>query len=336
VNYTLAQDGDDLERRFWRLLSDHWPNYEVLWQLFIAPMTMRVYDRRNVALRAGIDSCLEQMCMAHYSIFYHLASAHELLFRRQREAELPQHYDDIFFHMSAATEMVERFLLSLCKLQWRIERQQPPDPFTVEEVVERAKEFHGKDYRKEYERHLQQGRSVNIRLHAVRDLIEPVLVRSDAQHIAAKLWRTANCVRSYRNVLAHNPLIPKLIGQGNVVYLPKEKKLSDYDLWSTASSGRRVESDYVAGPTLVSGLLGEFEGQLDELWLKLIPVLMEWRKTGEYSSMEPPMDRPHAAIRSNVRRDLRPPRRAPTGGSPFMPSGTSVVSDIQDWPEEDG
>jgi hypothetical protein len=292
VNYTLAKDGDDLERQFWSELRDRWPNYEILWQHFVAPMTMRVVNRGDVRLRPGMDCRLEEMCMAHYYVFYHLAQTHELVVKHGREARWPHYYDDIFFHMSAATEMAERFLLALRKVQSHVEGLEPLGRLNADQVIEAATHFYEEQYHSDYARLLDQGRSVNMVLHTREELIRPVLVRSGAEDIATDLWKTANDIREYRNVLTHNPHMPMLVGEQEVFLLPKRKRPSQYRLWSAAFFGDNAEDDYVAGPTLVEELLEEFETRLNALWGRLIPLLTAWSKTERYAAMQPPVPDP--------------------------------------------
>jgi hypothetical protein len=337
MNYSLAEDGDALEKQSWAALKERWPNYEVLWQQFIVPATMRVHNRTDVMLRPGTDQRLEEMCMAHYSVFYHLAHAHQLVGQHGRKTKLPHHYDDMFFHMSAATEMVERFLLALRHIQCAVEGLWPAAPLPEEEIVQKAKAFYEKQYHIDYNRLLQQGRSVSIVLHTLRSVIKPVVVASKTEDIAAKLWRTADRIREYRNVLAHNPLAPMLIARQGVFYLPKPSKLKQYDLWSEALFGEDVEADYIAGATFVRELLEEFESGLNELWGNLIALLAKWRETEEYAALALPAD-DSATIGA-----LRPavdPRAIfgspPSGGSPITYSGTASVSDMDDWPDGGG
>jgi hypothetical protein len=348
VKYTLLQDGDNLEMDSWPVLRGAWPNYEVVWQEFIAPLTMRVYGIRDVGLRPGTDALLEEMCMAHYSVFYHLARSHELLARLERETKLPHHYDEIFFHMSAATEMVDRLLLALWKIQQRVEAQTPPEPFSIVEVCELAYAFHQDHYGKIYREHLRTGRAVSVALHNVRDLVKPILLRIDALKLSSQLWTSGDRIRHYRNVLAHNPLIPKLVSGDNVAHLPRPDKLNQYDLWSTAFFGKDVEADYVAGPELVQGFLEEFEAHLNALWGKLIGLINEWSKTQEYRAMEPANS--HAPGPDAPRPPTQPSTLSSSLSSSsgsglstmrterrtILPSGTASVSDLLDMQDQDG
>ncbi len=110
MSYTLLEHGGPFEQQHWGLLEETWSNYQVLWCEFIVPLTRRPED---IGLRADTHPLLEQMCMAHYSIFCHLVRAHLLLPSLAQAGDPARTEDEVFFHMSAATEMVDRFLVVL-------------------------------------------------------------------------------------------------------------------------------------------------------------------------------------------------------------------------------
>jgi len=305
--YTLLENGDRKEQRYWPLLKDAWPNYEVLWQEFVVPLTRRPYD---IKLR--------------HSIFYHLGRAHELFVSLEQEEVLARRYDDIFFHMSAATEMVDRFLFALWKIHGKVQGQVVPEPLSIDDVVEQAKAFYGKEYQKSYERYLDTGRSVSTPLHNVREQLKTFLKSLDhAEELAKEVWQIADHIRSYRNVMTHNPLIAKLIGPGQATYLPKQDKLSKYRLWSSLFFGETPQSDYVPASDIVEDCLGKFESRVNELWQEFIELLKNWSETEQYKGMLPPEpEGPTVAFEEN--QGAISPEQAP---SPW-PSGTASAP----WP----
>src|SRR3990172_3074250 len=110
--YSLdRQDGEKYEIRYWEFLKKDFPNYEVFWARFIVPRTGRA-EGRGIGLKEGIDPLLESVAMAHYTVFYHLGVATEL------RAKFGQEFsEDILFHLSSETEMVERLIFILAKLR---------------------------------------------------------------------------------------------------------------------------------------------------------------------------------------------------------------------------
>jgi len=76
MHYTLEEHGDEFEKMFWPVLRHNFPNYETFWREFVVPLTARPY---GIGIRPKVDVCLEDMCMAHYSVYYHLGVARELI-----------------------------------------------------------------------------------------------------------------------------------------------------------------------------------------------------------------------------------------------------------------
>ena len=109
--YSLEKDGDKYEIRYSGFLKTEFPNYEIFWARFIVPLTGRD-EGRGGGLREAIDPLLENIAMAHYTVYYHLGVATEL------QAKFGQEFsEDILFHLSSSTEMVERLIFILAKLK---------------------------------------------------------------------------------------------------------------------------------------------------------------------------------------------------------------------------
>lgn len=285
------------------------------------------YRQSASPLRQGTDPLLEEMSMAHYSIFYHLGRVHELFVSLEQEEVLArQHYDDIFFHMSAATEMVDRFLFALWKIHGTVQGQVVPGPLSLHDVVEKAKGFHRKEYQKSYERYLETGRSVSIPLHNVREQLKTLLKSlGHAEELAKEVWQIADRIRSYRNVLTHNPLIPQLIDPRRGTYLPKQDKLSKYKLWSSAFYDKKAHLDFEPASEIAKSYLHEFESRVNELWQEFIEALRNWSETGQYKGMLPPEpEGPTVAIEQD--QGVMSPGEAPQS----WPSGTASVPGLLD------
>jgi hypothetical protein len=122
--YTLQDHGDVYEQRFYPYLAALFPNYEAFWQSIIVPMTMRDIDGQ-IWLHPGVAKSLELLAMSHYSCYYHLGIAHELLSLLN---EKPYLYDDFFLHIEAALALVDRFLRD-CGKVWRELFATPRDLF---------------------------------------------------------------------------------------------------------------------------------------------------------------------------------------------------------------
>jgi hypothetical protein len=82
--YSLSQHGDNREKELWDLVENKFSAYQVFWRWYIVPLTNRIVlvDSSSpewIRLRKGITCQLEQMAMYHYSIFYYLARATQLI-----------------------------------------------------------------------------------------------------------------------------------------------------------------------------------------------------------------------------------------------------------------
>lgn len=308
--YSLEKDGDPIEVRYWEVLRDGFPNYEIFWSRFIVPLTGRA-EGRGIGLRDGINPLLENVAMAHYTVLYHFGAAADL------QLHLGQAFpEDILFHLSSATEMVERLIFGIGKMhgiELKALTEEVISAMTHEYLLvkEGAKES---QYEKDFKRFLGRGQAVNVRLHQIDDLTECFMKNISVQAVRdfGKWKDIANQIRHYRNILAHNPRLGMLLKENESVFVPKESALSNYDLWSLVA-GRSDNKDFI----LLADLLANFQNNLVEktnnLWAYLIAFMEEFSKTDSYTRLQTG-DGPTTLFIDDS--------QAPPPVSP-MPSGTS-------------
>lgn len=279
MEYKLSENGDDFEKIFWPILCQDFPNYEILWNNFIIPLTQRGTSG-GIHLKPDLNPILESIAMAHYSTFYHLGMAASL----QRQG-FP-HSEDILFHLSASSEMVDRFLLTLVKLDSVVSGRKLPDPLQEEKVVELVQDYLEKKYHKYYKRFLNKGQSVHILLHNVDELSEGFCRGLGVQALKDyKEWcKVVNQVRHYRNTLTHNPRLGMLVADGDIFYVPKEIKLSEYEYWSSVYK-RSNSSDFVPLTDLLSSFSTRLVSKTNMLWNHLIAFLSEVSTTESYKNL---------------------------------------------------
>ena len=277
----LEKDGDKYEVRYWGSLKRKFPNYEVFWARFIVPLTGRA-EGRGIGLREGIDPLLETIAMAHYTVFYHLGAAAELRFEFGQEFS-----EDFLFHLSSATEMVERLIFILAKLKAKLQGAGLPVKLTDETVSKISSEYlSSRDYSKDFERFMKRGQAVNVRFHNIDDVTKPFMqnISEDATRDFERWQDTANQIRHYRNTLAHNPRLGMLLADGEKIYVPKEHMLHKYGLWSDVAK-RSGNDDFI----LLSDLLSNFQKSLTErtnrLWVHLIAFMDEISKADGYAQL---------------------------------------------------
>lgn len=226
--------------------------------------------------------------MAHYSIFHHLVRAHALLESFGGVSAARRLEEDIFFHMSAATEMVDRLLFVICRVWAEVTGQPFPQPRSLDWLLKRCRSLHRKSYSKHFDRHLETGRSVAVTLHNIREVAQLIVGVAAAEGQARHMWTVADGIRNYRNFLTHNPLIPKLVRHDGTVLLPKPEKLHQYDLWSSAFYREADGSDYVPSSDIIRDYLCRFECSLDQLWGPILSLLRRLSATRGYAQMRPP------------------------------------------------
>jgi hypothetical protein len=79
TSWTLAQNGDALERQWAATVAARFPNYDRFWGRHVVPLTYRVSDPSNIYLRSAVCKELEALATTNYGVFGHLVGCHEQL-----------------------------------------------------------------------------------------------------------------------------------------------------------------------------------------------------------------------------------------------------------------
>lgn len=83
--FNLLDHGDYYEKQWWQLVCQDFAAYETFWRRYIVPLTNRVDPSISadsdqwIGTRQDVDSRYEKIAMAHYSVFYYLARATQLV-----------------------------------------------------------------------------------------------------------------------------------------------------------------------------------------------------------------------------------------------------------------
>ena len=223
--WLIQYHGDYFERLYWPSLCKSFPNYETLWQEFVVPLTRRPH---SITLRQNIDEVLEDMCMAHYSVFYHLGRAREL---STVDGLLFAHPEDVFFHLSAATEMVNRFLWATAKISDQVGDHGSLIAEYSEQQFKKKAAQAWEGYKQDFCKLMERGKSVSFPLNDVGQIARGFCEhKGDALSQSYKTWsEKARRVREYRNSFAHNPLLARLL-DANRASVPREP--SRFYRWS--------------------------------------------------------------------------------------------------------
>lgn len=305
--------GEYYESKYWKFLKSDFPNYEIFWCNFIVPLTKRA-EGLGIGLQKEIDPLLENIAMAHYTVFYHFGVAIDI------QAKLGQEFsEDILFHLSSATEMVERLIFSLAKLKAKLEKSDFVTPLSEDAILEMSKNYlSSKGYSDDFKKFENKGQSVNMRLHNIENVTMPFMLSiSPNAESDLKEWskKIAVPIRHYRNVLAHNPKLGVHLTANEEIYVPKEDKLFKYELWSNVAKSSSID-DFI----LLSGLLSKFQKSLVEktnnLWVYLIDFMQEVSKTEGYAQLAG--DNPKSIFVDNAQSVQ--PYSSPPSGTHYDPS----------------
>lgn len=277
MRWTLREHGDFDEQHFGHYLASSLPNYEEFWATFIVPLTKRP---QAITFRPDVDPLLQRMAEAHYSVFWHLVAAHRLIKMAEKPpGKMALLFDSILFHMSVATEMVEDFLFIWAQIESRFEnrRLSGVSPLSVDEAVAKVKKFvDSSTYQKALGRFRERGRPISIPLHTEQDVFGSFLKSANAQAAYESFRITYQRVRHYRNVVAHNPILGKLmwVGDPSSLLIPREDKLHQYDeWWKVFQSPPR--GDFVEAAELAATFLRQVEETINGLWQHIIPYCEE-------------------------------------------------------------
>lgn len=108
--FMLKDHGDRWEREWGHLIATDFPAYAVFWRRYIVPLTNRISatpsrsEREWTRLRPEVSERLEQMTMAHYSVFYYLARAANRI-----SASDPPFPEDVFALLDASGDNLRLF-----------------------------------------------------------------------------------------------------------------------------------------------------------------------------------------------------------------------------------
>ena len=103
--WTLNEHGDKVEKRGQGRILPAFPLYEEFWRGHVVPLTYRVVDQNCLWVRCDLREELQRLASTHYSVFFHLAAAAEIL---EGEAEFTRiiSFYRFYVDLHAAWEIV--------------------------------------------------------------------------------------------------------------------------------------------------------------------------------------------------------------------------------------
>jgi hypothetical protein len=79
MEWTLASNGDKVEKDLGTDVCALFPNYQKFWAVHVVPLTYRVMNQDCIFVRAKVRPDFERMATANYAVFVHLAACHQQL-----------------------------------------------------------------------------------------------------------------------------------------------------------------------------------------------------------------------------------------------------------------
>ncbi len=116
-DFRLQDQGDRLEKKWWPLVGTEFPSYEVFWRHYVVPFTNRIDSsisrsgREWIRVRRSVPDHYLQVMMGHYSVFYRVGRASEIVARPHIE-----YPEDVFDLLDSAGDNLKWFLQKLLKV----------------------------------------------------------------------------------------------------------------------------------------------------------------------------------------------------------------------------
>ncbi len=286
---TLSEDGDANEKKYGKIVTELFPNYEIFWKDFVVPCTNRVEieDKNNiferVHTRETVSNDIIDIISLHYSVFTNLAISHfhlESIVNKQG-LDLLKHqfaFEGFYTHLCSASDIAEYFLqqVYLLLLECRGQESRKLQKMKKENFLNRADKWYEQKYLKGYGDYLDSGKPITMNIPPqTPDVL-------DEYYQGSEDWknyqRFIGPIRYYRNVIIHMPGMGILLDideKGDIYLLvPKKEKVGEYNKWSKYLSNirdaNRKEADFVKTEHQMSSDIENTEKLLNALWKKPI------------------------------------------------------------------
>lgn len=334
MEYNLFQHGDFFERNYWFLLAEDFPNYQIFWRDFVVPLTGRDADG-SIGLRNGIHPLLEEMAMTHYSIFNHVVFAQELKAKREQGLHGYFYFEAILFHLSASTEMIDRFLLALAQIDSTIQNEEFVRKLSWNEFQQKVNNYWavaGKKgaspkespYDEQFAKFLKTGQSATLVLHNMDEAVNTFVRRISLPRAAFRSWKKAvQPIRAYRNVITHNPKLGQWIEpNSHVLLIPKHTSLKKYQRWSDLNKFAR--DDFVEQEICINTLIQNLVNAANNMWEQIISYMRGLVTAEKYREMARGDDSEGSGW-GGILNSQPPFAPAPGSATPTLPSGFKTV-----------
>jgi hypothetical protein len=271
-------DGDSYEQQLGGLLSDRFQNCERYWKFFVVPLTERMTGYptsivKNIRIRKGMNSELEDLAATHYSMFLNLIYAHIHL-----QLLTLSSLEDFYIHLASACDLVDTFLEKnyFLLLKCRGGTTRMLQTLARDEFLQMAAKWYDENYLTVYNQYLSKGKFAPLKLPSRSLLIKEFV----GDYLTQKgLWKDyyqhSQAIREFRNAIVHDVQIGKLVIDGRA-YIPKPTVIQSYRTWRQVFSVNSEEAfhrDFAYLPLQLNEDINRLESILNNLWEVLLREL---------------------------------------------------------------
>jgi hypothetical protein len=275
---TFHTHGDNLEQQYGGFLSEHFPRCEEFWNVFVVPLTKRIENSAgrlgtDIHFRNDMDVQLTYIACAHYSMFVHLAYAHQHYSLLHSDNPLPSSLEDIYTHLVSTCDLAETFIEKwyLVRLICQGKVSEFSKPLSRRKFQKQMGIWYDKRYAKEYENYLSKGKKVNVPIPASENLIQEYFGELECRKEYA---RFSLALRTFRNVAVHNVKVGTLVAKDGKKFIPKISTISDYKTWDSIEKIKddeeKIKQDFEEMNAHILGSIQGLEARLNDLWEKII------------------------------------------------------------------
>jgi hypothetical protein len=268
--FNYKKNGDTYEINFGHTVVDVFSNSELYWQLFVIPMTNRIDNSiviDKIGARKSISIDIYELSRLNYSVFINLVFAKQCISNKQISF-----FENFYTHIGTVCDLAEEFVTQLYFIKLICEQRETEilQKLSKTEFLEIAEEWYDKYYSSAYEHYLSKGKTAPIKLISRANIL-------DEYYSNALEWKEyskfALQIRTYRNVVVHNPQIGGHIIDGKM-YVPKKGEISNYKKWyqifAIDANSNKFKRDFIEREYQMVEDLRVLKEKLNNLWIKPI------------------------------------------------------------------
>ncbi len=272
---SYKEHGDRFEQEYGHFLSGNFPNCERFWRISVVPLTKRIdgYPAQiiqSLDIRQDINSEIEDIANAHYSMFLNLVFAHLHL-----ETRMLSSLESIYTHLGSTCDLVEmtleKWYFLYLKCQGKLTKVL--QGLSRVEFLEKAGEWYDEKYPNLYQYYLARGKNPPVNLICSDDILVEYFGKKS---VSRKNYAThSQDIRQFRNVIVHDVRVARIID--NIVgqpLIPKPKVIGIYRSWrkvlAIVKNKQIINADFAEQYQQAKEDIETLEHTLNSMWETLI------------------------------------------------------------------